>query len=99
MKKLTPTQVRFLRAQAHHLKPLVLVGDAGLSDAVLKEIAATIKAHELIKIKVNNDERSERDAMLNTICETVQAAPIQHIGKTLLVYKPAPTPKLALPRN
>ncbi len=98
MKKLTPTQIRFLRAQAHHLRPLVLVGDAGLSDAVLKEIAATIKAHELIKIKVANDERSERETMLSTICETIGAAAVQHIGKTLLVYKPAAEAKIKLPR-
>ena len=98
MKKLTPTQIRFLRAQAHHLRPLVLVGDAGLSDAVLKEIAATIKAHELIKIKVANDERSERETMLSTICESVGAAAVQHIGKTLLVYKPAAEAKIKLPR-
>ena len=98
MKKLTATQIRFLRAQAHHLRPLVLVGDAGLSDAVLKEIAATIKAHELIKIRVANDERAEREQMLSTICSTVGAAAIQHIGKTLLVYKPAAEAKLKLPR-
>ena len=98
MKKLTSTQIRFLRAQAHHLRPLVLIGDGGLSDAVLKEIAATIKAHELIKIKVANDERSEREEMLAKICETVDAAAIQHIGKTLLVYKPAAEAKIKLPR-
>jgi len=98
MKKLTSTQIRFLRAQAHHLRPLVLIGDAGLSDAVLKEIAATIKVHELIKIKVTNDERAEREEMLNTICSTIDAAAIQHIGKTLLVYKPAVEAKLKLPR-
>ena len=97
MKKLTPTQVLFLRAQAHHLKPVVQVGDHGLSEAVLKEIAAAIKAHELIKIKVANDERAERETMLTTICASVDAAAIQHIGKTLLIYKPAPTAKLVLP--
>jgi RNA-binding protein len=98
MKKLTPTQIRFLRAQAHHLKPVVQIGDAGLSEAVLKEIAGAIKAHELIKIKVANDERAEREAMLSTICENLGAAAIQHIGKTLLVYKPAADAKLKLPR-
>ena len=98
MKKLNSTQIRFLRAQGHHLKPVVLIGDKGLSDAVLKEIAAAIKAHELIKIKVMNDERSEREVMLDTICSTTGAAAIQHIGKTLLVYKPAPQVKLVLPR-
>ena len=98
MKKLNPTQIRFLRAQGHHLKPVVLIGDKGLSDAVLKEISGTIKSHELIKIKVMNDERSEREAMLETICTTTGAAAIQHIGKILLVYKPAAQAKLVLPR-
>lgn len=98
MKKLTATQIRFLRAQAHHRRPVVLIGDGGLSAAVLKEIAAAIKIHELIKIKVANGERAEREAMLTTICETVGAAAIQHIGKTLLVYKPAAPAKLVLPR-
>lgn len=98
MKKLNSTQIRFLRAQGHHLKPVVLVGDKGLSDAVLKEITAAIKAHELIKIKVANDERSTREVMLDTVCSTTGAAAIQHIGKTFLVYKPAPQMKLVLPR-
>lgn len=98
MKKLTATQIRFLRAQAHHLRPLVLVGDGGLSAAVLKEIATAIKTHELIKIKAAQGERAEREVMLTTICETVGAAAIQHIGKTLVVYKPAAPAKLVLPR-
>jgi len=98
MKKLTTSQIRFLRAQAHHLKPVVQIGDNGLTEAVLKEIAATIKAHELIKIKVMNDDRLERDEMADTICNTVGASAIQHIGKTLLIYKAAAKPKLVLPR-
>ena len=98
MKKLNPNQIRFLRAQGHHLKPVVMVGDKGLSEAVLKEIAAAIKLHELIKIKVMNDERREREVMLDTVCTATGAAAIQHIGKTLLVYKPAPQVKLVLPR-
>lgn len=98
MKKLNPIQIRFLRAQGHHLKPVVLIGDKGLSEAVLKEIAVAVKAHELIKIKVMNDERSEREVMLDTICALTGAAPIQHIGKTLLIYKQAAQAKLVLPR-
>lgn len=98
MKKLNPTQLRFLRAQAHHLSPVVMIGDAGLSAAVSKEIAAALKAHELIKIKVMNNERAEREAMLQAICETLTAAPVQHIGKTLVVYKRAAEARLILPR-
>ena len=95
---MNPNQIRFLRAQGHHLKPVVLIGDKGLSDAVLKETAVAVKAHELIKIKVMNDERSEREVMLDTICASTGAAPIQHIGKTLLIYKQAAQAKLVLPR-
>ena len=95
---LTPTQRRFLRAQAHPLNPVVLIGDAGLTEAVLKEIGASLKAHELIKVKVAGDERAEREQMLETICQTLDAAPVQHIGKTLVIYKPGEKPKLKLPR-
>ena len=98
MKNLNPAQLRFLRAQAHHLNPVVMVGNAGLSAAVLKEIDAALKAHELIKVKVMNDERLEREAMLATICESLKAASVQHIGKTLVVYKPGDTPKFTLPK-
>lgn len=98
MKNLNPAQLRFLRAQAHHLNPVVMVGNAGLSAAVLKEIGAALKAHELIKIKVMNDERLEREAMLVSICESLKAASVQHIGKTLVVYKPGDTPKFTLPK-
>lgn len=95
---LNPAQRRFLRAQAHALNPIVLIGDAGLSAAVLKEIGASLKAHELIKVKVAGDDRAEREHMLEAICQTLGAAPVQHIGKTLVIYKPADKPKLKLPQ-
>lgn len=98
MKNLNPAQRRFLRAQAHHLNPVVMIGDAGLSAAVLKEIGTALKAHELIKIKVMNDERSEREEILKSICGALQAASVQHIGKTLVVYKPGEQAKYALPK-
>jgi RNA-binding protein len=94
---LNPAQRRFLRAQAHALNPVVLVGDAGLSEAVLKEIGASLKAHELVKVKVAADDRDERQHMLDTICASLDAAPVQHIGKTLVIYKPAEKPRLKLP--
>lgn len=96
MLSLNPAQRRFLRAQAHGLNPVVLVGDAGLSEAVLKEIDASLKAHELIKVKVAGDDREARQHMLETICQSLDAAPVQHIGKTLVIYKPAEQPRLKL---
>jgi RNA-binding protein len=98
MLSLTPAQRRFLRAQAHSLNPVVLIGDAGLSEAVMKEIERSLASHELIKIKVAGDDREQRASMQADICETLQAAPVQHIGKTLVVYRPAKQPKLALPK-
>lgn len=97
--ELNPAQRRFLRAQAHALNPVVLIGDAGLTEAVLKEIGASLKAHELIKIKVASDDRAERDQMLERICQALDAASVQHIGKTLVIYKPADKPKLKLPKQ
>lgn len=90
MLSLTVSERRDLKARAHALSPSVMIGNAGLSDAVLKEIAASLKTHELIKIKVMNDERDQRAAMLDTICSQLDAAPVQHIGKILVVYQPNP---------
>lgn len=99
MLALSPAQRRFLRARAHALDPVVLVGDAGLSEAVLKEIGASLKAHELIKVKVAGDDREARQHMLESICRHLDAAPVQHIGKTLVIYKPSEKPKLKLPKT
>lgn len=77
-----------LRAAAHPLKPVVLVGDKGLSDAVLAEIDRALKAHGLIKIRVTGHERDEREAMLERLCDTLDCAPVHHLGKILIVYRP-----------
>jgi RNA-binding protein len=77
-----------LRSQAHALKPVVLIGAEGLTDAVLKEIKVHLGAHQLIKVRVFGDEREERLAIYEEICDRLNAAPIQHIGKLLVIYKP-----------
>lgn len=99
MLSLTPAQRRFLRAQAHSLNPVVLIGDAGLTEAVMKEIERSLHSHELIKIKVASGGRELRESMLAEICATLEAAPAQHIGKTLVVYRPAKKPRLVLPKD
>ncbi|WP_423681738.1 MULTISPECIES: YhbY family RNA-binding protein [unclassified Undibacterium] len=88
MLKLTPAERSELRSEAHGLKPIVLIGDAGLSSAVLKEIDAGLNAHGLIKVRVFGDDREARSAMYDTICAELNAAPIQHIGKLLVIYRP-----------
>ncbi|MBU6489824.1 MAG: YhbY family RNA-binding protein [Burkholderiales bacterium] len=90
--KVSPAQRADLRSQAHALKPVVLIGAEGLTPAVLDEIKVHLTAHELIKIRVFGDERDERVAIYDQICDTLSAAPIQHIGKLLVVWKPQRTP-------
>lgn len=102
MTTLTPAQRQQLKGLAHGLEPVVLIGNAGLSEAVLKEIDASLKAHELIKVKAAGAEREDRNAWLAQICEALGAQPVQHIGKTLVIYRenpdkapPAPVKKAA----
>lgn len=79
-----------LKATAHALKPVVLIGDAGLSPTVLKEIDTNLNAHELIKVRVAGDDREARITILNEICDTLSCATVGHIGKILILYRPAP---------
>lgn len=86
---LTPAERRALRARAHALHPVVAVGDKGLTPAVLREIESSLDAHELIKVRIAEADRETRDEMLLRICDDVDAAPVQHIGKILIIYRPA----------
>jgi RNA-binding protein len=88
--QLTPAQRKVHRAEAHHLDPVVLVGGDGLTAALKKEVDAALKAHGLIKIRVFSDDRSSREAMLQTLADELDAAPIQHIGKLLALWRPVP---------
>lgn len=88
--ELTSTQRRELRARAHHLHPVVVIGDAGLTTAVLNEINKNLSSHELIKIRVFAGEHAMRDRLLGEICTSLHAASVQHIGKVLVVYRPLP---------
>lgn len=88
MLKLTPVERSALRSEAHALNPIVMIGEAGLTPAVLKEINAGLTVHGLIKVRVFGDDREARIAMYDTICENLKAAPVQHIGKLLVVYRP-----------
>ncbi len=95
---LNTLQRRYLRGQAHHLHPVVMIGDAGLSDAVMREVDINLKSHELIKVRVFGDDRDHRIAIMEKICTDLVAAPVQHIGKLLLIYRPAAKPKISLPK-
>ena len=88
--QLTPAERREHRANAHHLDPVVLVGGDGLTPAVQKEIDAALNAHGLIKVRIFNDDRTARELMYQQLAADLNAAPIQHIGKLLVLWRPQP---------
>jgi len=79
-----------LRARAHHLNPVVLLGAAGLTDAVLKETDRALAAHELIKVRIPGDDRDERESICAQLANRLGAARVQLIGKLLVLYRPRP---------
>ena len=93
--EITSQERSALRAAAHSLNPVVLIGDRGLTDAVLKEIDLNLDAHGLIKVKISGEERAGRDAILETICDSLSCAPVHHLGKTLILYRPDPAKQQA----
>jgi putative YhbY family RNA-binding protein len=88
MIKLTPAERSALRAEAHGLNPVVMIGESGLTDSVMKEISSSLDAHGLIKVRVFGDDREARVAMYERISAELDAAPVQHIGKLLVLYRP-----------
>ena len=99
MQPLTPARRRALRSQAHHLDPVVSIGHHGLTPPVLHEIDIALAAHELIKIRVHSDVRDERESMMERVCAELGAAPVQHLGKLLIVFRPAPAPAPVVERR
>ena len=97
MRELSVEQRKYLKGLAHTLKPVVMIGAQGLSEAVIKETGHALAAHELIKVRVLGDDRAAREAWFGELCAAVDAAPVQHIGKLLLLYKPAEKPRIKLP--
>ena len=95
--QLTPAQRKDKRADAHHLDPVVMIGGDGLTAAVTKEIDGALTAHGLIKVRVFSDDRAAREEMLATLADGLSAAPIQHIGKLLVLWRTIPE-KVAVER-
>jgi RNA-binding protein len=93
MMKLTTKQIAHLRGLAHSINPVVMIGNNGLTDNVIKEIELNLNAHELIKIQVAGDDRDARKAMYLEICAKTAATAVHHIGKQLVVYRASETVK------
>jgi RNA-binding protein len=88
--EITSRERSALRSAAHALRPVVLIGDKGLSDAVLKEIDANLTSHGLIKVRAGGEDRDTREEMLVSICDALSCAPVHHLGKMLILYRPRP---------
>jgi putative YhbY family RNA-binding protein len=88
MDPLLPSFRRELRARAHHLHPVVSVGQHGLTPSVLHEIDVALSAHELVKVRVFSDAREEREALLVRACNALDCAAVQQIGKLLILWRP-----------
>lgn len=87
---LTPAQRKDHRADAHHLNAVVMIGSGGLTAAVKKEVDAALNAHGLIKVRAQVDERMAREAIFQELTTELSAAPVQHIGKLLVLWRPIP---------
>jgi len=87
---LTPRERAHLKARAHELEPRVQIGHGGLSDAVVQEIDRALTAHELIKVKILDGDRDKREAIGNAICAQTDAAPVQRVGKVMVLWRPKP---------
>ncbi len=97
-KQLSEHQRRYLRGLAHALKPVILIGDAGLTDAVAKEAARALHDHELIKVKARGADRERRDEMFNELARRTDSALIHRIGHVAVMYRPRPDlPKIVIP--
>ena len=96
---LTEQQKRDFRSRGHHLKPVVIVADRGLDDAVMSEIRAALEHHELIKVRAAGGDRKARESLLAQICDRLDAAPVQHIGRMLVIFRPAPEQPEPLPKG
>lgn len=86
-KSLTSAEKSALKQQAHSLQPVVMIGQHGLTEAVIKEVAANLTAHELIKVRILGDDRDERKLWSEQLCEQTEAELVQHIGKILVLYR------------
>jgi len=96
---LAAAQKRYLRGLAHDLKPVILVGAKGVSEALIAELDGALERHELLKVKVAAEDRDERDAWIEDIVQRSGAALIQRVGHVMTLYRPSrEKPQIVLPR-
>ena len=92
-------QKKYLRKLGHQLKPVIFIGNSGLSESVLTELSSTINHHELIKVKIKASNRIIRDQIIDEICKKTSTQLVTQIGGIALIYKRNPeNPKIKLPK-
>ena len=84
---LSAAERKELKARAHQLEPIVMIGTKGLTDEVVKEVDVALKAHELIKVRAAGLEREQRDDALKALCQRTDAESVQSIGKVFVIYR------------
>lgn len=100
MTKLTNNQKKFLRSKSHILKPVVMLGQHGLSDAVLAELESSLDTHELLKIKIRGDDREDKLRIIEEILKVTRAHLVQVIGSIMVIYRAfEKDPQIILPRK
>jgi len=95
---LNKKQIQHVKGLAHSLKPVVLLGNNGLTEAVVAEIDYALNHHELIKIKIPTDDRETKGLIVDAICRETKATKIQVIGKTLVLYRQSEEKKIRIPK-
>ena len=95
---LNKKQIQYVKGLAHPLKPVVLIGNNGLTEAVVAEIDFALNHHELIKVKINTEDRDNKVLIADAICRETNAIKIQIIGKTLVIYRQSEEKKIRIPK-
>lgn len=95
---LTKKQVQHLKALAHHLNPVVMIGNNGLTEGVLAETEVALTHHELIKVKIAGEDREMKTLIADAIVRETRAYNVQIIGKILVLYRPSEAKKIILPK-
>lgn len=94
---LTNKQIRHLRSLAHHLKPVVMIGEKGLTEKVLAELDGALEHHELIKISIAGADKEKRRAITEEMCKASKAELVQLIGRISVLYRPRKKPQIVIP--
>ncbi len=98
MAKLTKTQVKHLKSLAHSLKPVVMIGDKGLTESVIEELKIALSAHELIKVNIRAEDKKDKEKIIDKILVKTQSNKVQTIGGKLVIFKASKEAKITLPK-